>query len=282
MIWPLEPDVVLRFADGLDAILVVEEKRSFVEAQIRDLLYDSPARPRVLGKRDERELTLVPADGELTPDRIVPVLTSWLGDAATPHRVSSGVRGSAGQALVGRAVVGRRDRPTPVPSVTRAPYFCSGCPHNRSTNVPDGSVAGGGIGCHTMAAMMGRSSAAMTQMGGEGAEWIGRAPFTDRPHMFQNLGDGTFFHSGSMAIRACVSAGVNITFKLLYNGAVAMTGGQDAVGAMPVPELTRLLEAEGVRRTIVCAEDPSQYPARAKWAPNVTVWSPRPPRRRAA
>ncbi len=219
----------------------------------------------MLGKRDAGGLTLVPADGELTPDRVLPVLTSWLGPTVEGARLGSGTERSD-------RVTGHRDRPTAVPSVTRAPYFCSGCPHNRSTNVPEGSVAGGGIGCHTMAAMMGRSAVAMTQMGGEGAEWIGRAPFTDRRHMFQNLGDGTFFHSGSMAIRASVSAGVNITFKLLYNGTVAMTGGQDAPGAMPVPDLTRLLEAEGVRRTIVCAEDPKAYPSRARWAPNVTVW----------
>lgn len=266
MIWPVEPTIVAAFADGLDEILVVEEKRSFVETQVRDLLYDAAVRPRVLGKRDAHGLTLVPADGELTPDRIRPVLASWLGDAADAARAgtpSITTPSVPGPRVTGPAATG--------PRIARAPYFCSGCPHNRSTNVPDGSVAGAGIGCHTMAAMMGRSAVAITQMGGEGAEWIGRAPFTDRRHMFQNLGDGTFFHSGSMAIRACVSAGVNITFKLLYNGTVAMTGGQDAAGAMSVPELTRVLEAEGVRRTIVCAEDPSAYPSNARWAPNVTV-----------
>ncbi|HEX6313183.1 MAG TPA: indolepyruvate ferredoxin oxidoreductase family protein [Acidimicrobiia bacterium] len=260
MLWPLDRDVVRSFADGVDEILVLEEKRPFVEQQVRDLLYDAAARPRVVGKRDERGLALVPADGELTADRITPVLAARLGDAAVAVR---------------ERVAVLADAPTsrPRPAVTRAPFFCSGCPHNRSTNVPEGSVAGGGIGCHTMAAMIGRSAVAMTQMGGEGAEWIGRAPFTDRPHVFQNLGDGTFFHSGSMAVRACAAAGVNITFKLLYNGAVAMTGGQDAAGAMPVPELTRALEAEGVRRTIVCAEDPSAYPRGARWAPNATVWN---------
>jgi indolepyruvate ferredoxin oxidoreductase len=260
MLWPIEPTIVRRFADGLDEIIVIEEKGAFLETAVRDVLYDAADRPRVVGKRDEHGLTLVPADGELTAGRITPLLAGRLRevvDIAHPDAVAPRTE--------------RHGRPVPL-AVGRAPYFCSGCPHNRSTNVPDGSVAGGGIGCHTMAATMGRSAVALTQMGGEGAEWIGRAPFTDREHIFQNIGDGTFFHSGSTAIRACVAAGVNITFKLLHNGAVAMTGGQDAAGAMPVPELTRLLDAEGVRRTIVCAEDPTSYPRDARWAPDVAVW----------
>ncbi len=263
--WPLEPDGVREFAGGLEEIVVVEEKRSFVELQLRDALYDLRVRPRVVGKLDEFGRTFVPADGELTPDRIAPLLAARLGDrlAAAPIR----------QARERIALL--QDPPAAGAADTaakRAPYFCSGCPHNRSTLVPDGSVAGGGIGCHTMAALIGRSAVAMTQMGGEGAEWIGRAPFTGRPHLFQNLGDGTLFHSGSMAIRACVAAGVNITYKILYNGTVAMTGGQDAAGGVPVPELTRILEAEGVVRTIVCAEDPDHYPHDARWARNVDVW----------
>jgi indolepyruvate ferredoxin oxidoreductase len=257
MIWPLERERVREFAAGLNEILVVEEKRPFVEQQVRDALYDLAARPRVVGKHDERGVPLVPVDGGLTAERIAPALAARLGDAV-----------GAGARLEVRTTTASSE-PS---SARRTPFFCSGCPHNRSTNVPEGSVAGGGIGCHTMAATMGRSSVSMTQMGGEGAQWIGRAPFTDRPHLFQNLGDGTFFHSGSLAIRACVAAGVNITFKLLYNGAVAMTGGQDAAGALPVPDLTRLLEAEGVRRTIVCAEEPRAYPSKARWAPNATVW----------
>ena len=257
MIWPLERERVREFAAGLDEILVVEEKRPFVEQQVRDALYDLADHPRVVGKRDERGVPLVPADGGLTADRIAPALAARLGDAVGAGALGE-VRTTTASSEPG--------------SARRTPFFCSGCPHNRSTNVPEGSVAGGGIGCHTMAATMGRSSVSMTQMGGEGAQWIGRAPFTDRRHLFQNLGDGTFFHSGSLAIRACVAAGVNITFKLLYNGAVAMTGGQDATGARPVPELTRLLEAEGVRRTIVCAEEPRAYPSSARWAANATVW----------
>jgi indolepyruvate ferredoxin oxidoreductase len=261
MIWPIERDALRAFADGLDEIIVIEEKRPFIEQQVRDALYDLTVRPRVVGKHDERGARLVPADGELTADRIAPLLAARLGDSITGAR--------AGTPVVLQPTPGSGDAAI----VRRTPFFCSGCPHNRSTNVPDGSVAGGGIGCHTMAATMGRSSIALTQMGGEGAEWIGRAPFTDRHHMFQNMGDGTFFHSGSSAVRACVAAGVDITFKLLYNRAVAMTGGQDAAGSHAVPELTRLLDAEGVRRIIVCAEDPSQYPRNARWAPHVDVWS---------
>ena len=265
--WPLEPEIVRTFAQGLDEIVVVEEKRSFVELQLRDALYDLDIRPRVVGKHDEKGRTLVPADGELTPDRIAPLLAARLGDPLTGAPVP---RARERIALLERPPAAGRGPAAELPA--RAPYFCSGCPHNRSTLVPEGSVAGGGIGCHTMAALIGRSAVAMTQMGGEGAEWIGRAPFTDRPHLFQNLGDGTLFHSGSMAIRQCIAAGVNITYKVLYNGTVAMTGGQDASGGVPVPELTRILEAEGVVRTIVCAEEPEHYPERARWARNVDVW----------
>ncbi len=156
-------------------------------------------------------------------------------------------------------------------SMARPAYFCSGCPHNRSTVVPEGSMAAAGIGCHAMALGMERNTFGITHMGGEGAQWIGMAPFTEIPHLFQNIGDGTFFHSGSMAISAAVASGVNITYKILYNSAVAMTGGQEAAGALPIPELTRKLEAEGVRKTIVVAEDPSRY-KQAKLAKNAVIW----------
>src|SRR5256886_2120998 len=156
--------------------------------------------------------------------------------------------------------------------MARQPYFCSGCPHNRSTVVPEGSMASAGIGCHGMALSMDRRTMGITHMGGEGAQWVGMAPFSNMPHIFQNLGDGTFFHSGSLAIRQAIAAGTNVTYKILYNSAVAMTGGQDAAGAMPVPEMTRALEAEGVKRILVMTDDPAKYGRGVRWAAGVEVW----------
>src|SRR5438552_14056310 len=164
-----------------------------------------------------------------------------------------------------------RERPQPL-TLARQPFFCSGCPHNRSTVVPEGSMAGGGIGCHGMAlAMPERHTVGTTHMGGEGVQWVGMAPFTEMTHMFQNLGDGTFFHSGSLAIRQAVAAGTNITFKILYNSAVAMTGGRDAPGATPVPDMTRPLKAEAANRTISTTADPDKYDAAPRWAPATEV-----------
>ena len=258
MPYPLEPRLLRSFARGLARILVVEEKTAFIETQVRELLYGMPDAPAVTGKHDDAGGKLIPADGELTAGRLAGPLRSALG------------------ARLALPEPQRTDRPrlTLLP-VARTPYFCSGCPHNRSTVVPEGSLAGGGIGCHAMAALIPRATSAVTgitQMGGEGAQWIGQAAFTDARHLFQNIGDGTLFHSGQLAIQACVAAGVNITFKVLYNAAVAMTGGQDAQGALPVPALTRKLHAEGVRRIIICADEPGHYGRRAGFAPGVIVW----------
>jgi indolepyruvate ferredoxin oxidoreductase len=261
MLFPMEPGTVREFARGLEEILVVEEKRAFCELFIRDILYNQVARPRVIGKSDENGRPLVPADGELDADRIAQIVAARLERRI--HLESITARVALLEAL--------RQRPAPL-TLSRQPYFCSGCPHNRSTVLPEGSIAGAGIGCHGMALLMDRKTMGLTHMGGEGAQWVGIAPFTETEHLFQNLGDGTFFHSGSLAIRQAVASSANITYKILYNSAVAMTGGQDAAGAMPVPELTRSIAAEGVKRIIVMTDEPDKYPKSTVWAPGVEVW----------
>jgi indolepyruvate ferredoxin oxidoreductase len=262
MLFPMESGIVRHFARGLSEILVVEEKRSFVEMFVRDVLYNEAGHPRVIGKRDEAGRPLVPAHGELDADRIAQIVASRLETRLQLESITARV--ALLEAL--------RERPAPL-TLARQPYFCSGCPHNRSTHVPEGSMAAAGIGCHGMAlSMPERRTMGITHMGGEGAQWVGMAPFTSMPHMFQNLGDGTFFHSGSLAVRQAIAAGTNVTFKILYNSAVAMTGGQDAAGAMPVPETTRMLEAEGVRRIIVMTDEPGKYPSDTRWAQGVEVW----------
>jgi indolepyruvate ferredoxin oxidoreductase len=259
MIYPLEPGIVREFAHGLEEILVVEEKRSFIELFTRDILYHAADHPAITGKFDEEGQPLLPMHGEIDSDRVAQAIAKRL---LRRQRIESVVTGGARL-----AALKARDIEL---SLARPAYFCSGCPHNRSTIVPEGSLAGAGIGCHAMALGMERQTFGITHMGGEGAQWLGMAPFTDMPHMFQNIGDGTFFHSGSMAISAAVASGVNITYKILYNAAVAMTGGQDAAGALPIPELTRKLEAEGVRKTIVVAEDATRY-RQAQLANNAEV-----------
>ncbi len=236
MPFPLEPNFVRDFASGLETILVIEEKRSFLEMQVRELLYNETQRPTVLGKSH------FPPVGELDPDKIAKVLCDIL-------HVDARLSGT------------RSPQTSPLKPVEARPAtFCSGCPHNRSTLLLEGQIAGGGIGCHTMALRdPERGIAFLTHMGGEGAPWIGMQPFVERKHIFQNIGDGTLFHSGSLAIEACIAAKVNITYKILYNGHVAMTGGQNAVGALPIPDLTRKLEAEGVRKIVVLAEDVEKY-----------------------
>jgi indolepyruvate ferredoxin oxidoreductase len=261
MLFPMEPGIVREFARGLEELLVIEEKRAFTELFIRDVLYNQSERPRVVGKHDEQGGILVPANGELDADRIAQLVASRLERKL--HLDSITARVALLEAL--------RERPSPL-TLVRQPYFCSGCPHNRSTVVPEGSIAAAGIGCHGMALYMDRNTYGLTHMGGEGAQWVGMAPFTETPHIFQNLGDGTFFHSGSLAIRQAVAAGTNVTYKILYNSAVAMTGGQDAAGAIPVPELTRALEAEGVKRIVVMTDEPDQYTKGTRWARGVEVW----------
>ena len=261
MLYPMEPGIVREFASGLQELLVVEEKRGLVELFVRDVLYNQSERPRIVGKRDLEGRALVPAHGELDADRIAQIVAARL-----EGRVSS-------SAITARVALleSVRERPAPL-TLARQPYFCSGCPHNTSTRVPDGSIAAAGIGCHGMALGMARNTFGITHMGGEGAQWVGMAPFTETQHIFQNLGDGTFFHSGSLAIRQAIAAGANLTYKILYNSAVAMTGGQDAAGAVPVPEMTRMLEAEGVRRIFVITDEPQKYDRDVRWAEHVDLW----------
>ena len=267
MVWPLEPEIVRRFAGGLNEILVLDEKRAFIELFVRDILYGLAGAPRVVGKTDEQGRRLVPADGELSADRIAAVIADRLRSG-----VLGGEVGALPVAVEARLALIEAASKAGAAEVARAPYWCSGCPHNRSTAVPEGSFAAAGVGCHAMALWIDDRAQVVHQMGGEGATWIGRAPFTDRPHMFQNVGDGTFFHSASLAVRAAVAAGVDITYKILYNGAVAMTGGQDVAGVIGVPELTQSMAAEGVSRTIVCSDDPDRHAGGGPLAAGAEVW----------
>jgi indolepyruvate ferredoxin oxidoreductase len=261
MLFPMEPTIVQEFAQGLEELFVIEEKRAFIELFIRDILYNQLERPRIVGKQDEQGRELVAAYGELDADMIARLLATRLGrrveSASIPRRM---------------ALLDDIHRRTPPSSLARPPYFCSGCPLNRSTLVPEGSLSGGGTGCHSMLHLFDRNTLDITQMGGEGVQWVGIAPFSKTPHIFQNLGDGTLFHSGWLAIRQAVAAGTTITYKILYNSVVAMTGGQDAAGAMPVAELTHGLAAEGIRQIVVVTDAPDRYAVGAGLALGVTVW----------
>jgi indolepyruvate ferredoxin oxidoreductase len=258
MTYPLVEETVVEFADSVDEIVVIEEKRPFIETQLRSILHEHRSTVPVSGKRDRSGQPLVSVVGELDPGAVAAVLTRCL-PALTPAPASGN---------------GRR-RLLLVEPPARPPGFCSGCPHNRSTVFPDDALVGGGVGCHGImyfeARHRGMKSLAPTPMGAEGVPWIGLSPFVDEPHLIQNLGDGTLSHSGTLAIRASVAAGVNVTFKILYNRAVAMTGGQDVTGLLDVPALTRALEAEGVKKIIVCAEEPKRYGRRARFAAGVDV-----------
>jgi indolepyruvate ferredoxin oxidoreductase len=245
VIFPLEPSVIAEFADGLDEIVVVEDKRPFIEDAVKSVLYGRPGAPAVHGKRGRDGSPLLPAYGELDADAVAAGLAR--------HLEATGIAMTVPAAPRERVML---------PLAARTPYFCSGCPHNSSTKVAPGTLVGGGIGCHAMVLLMPEaqvgSVTGLSQMGGEGAQWIGLAPFVAQKHFVQNIGDGTFTHSGSLAIRAAVAAGVNITFKLLRNSAVAMTGGQQAMGELPVDRLLALLAAEGVRKVVVTTEDPAR------------------------
>ena len=252
LIWPLDHQEFRDFTDGLSTVFVVEDKRPFLELHIRDALYGAANLPRILGKEDVDGSPLVPRWGSMDIDGLIAVLAKVLVRHNPPERVLT--------------EIARVQRPKTKLAVTalpvRQPYFCSGCPHNRSTKADDDQLVGVGIGCHVMVAFQDEArghKVGLTQMGGEGAQWIGLSPFTSDPHYLQNLGDGTFFHSGSLAIRAAAVAGVPITYKLLYNRAVAMTGGQTPTGGLEVPQLTAWLALEGVKQVIVTTPEPDLY-----------------------
>ena len=263
MVWPLEPVGIREFAKDTTELLLVEEKRGIIEDQIKDYLYSwqDDVRPRIVGKRDEKGNELLTTLGELTPAMIARAIASRIAHFYQSEQVA---------ARLAFLCAKEAELAQPRSLVERTPHFCSGCPHNTSTVVPEGSKALGGIGCHYMATWMDRGTETFTQMGGEGATWIGQAPFTHNKHVFQNLGDGTYFHSGLLAIRAAIASGVNITYKILYNDAVAMTGGQPLDGTLTVQQITHQLFGEGIRRLAIVTDEPYKYPSRADFADGVT------------
>jgi indolepyruvate ferredoxin oxidoreductase len=260
--WPIARRELEEFAAGLELIIVVEEKRSLIEVQVREELYGTPNQPVCIGKKDEKGNWLFPVKGALDPNDIAIAIGDRLLKYGEPGDLRDRVNRlrQAQAALAETQDVG-----------VRMPYFCSGCPHNTSTVVPEGMRAYAGIGCHTMVLWMNRSTFGFTQMGGEGANWIGEAPFSKRKHVFQNLGDGTYNHSGLLPIRASVGAGVNVTYKILYNDAVAMTGGQRHDGTLSVPIIARQVAAEGVKRVVVVTDEPDKYPRNEKWPEGLTI-----------
>ena len=259
MVNPVDDELIREFARGLAEIIVVEDKLPRLEYLVRDALYRVPDAPLVLGKRDDAGRALLPTHGAIDADVLARPVAKRLSQRIDPS--------------VLRQAPAQETRLL-LPLIPRTPYFCSGCPHNSSLRVPEGSLVGAGIGCHSMVAFMAPDVVGevtgVTQMGGEGAQWIGAAPFVDTPHIFQNLGEGTFFHSGEMAVRAAVAAGTTVTFKILYNRAVAMTGGQEANGLLEVPEMAAMLDTVGVKKIIITTEDASRYRGR-KLPRGVTV-----------
>ncbi|MFT3802559.1 MAG: indolepyruvate ferredoxin oxidoreductase family protein [Burkholderiaceae bacterium] len=283
VVWPLEAQTTREFATGLEEILVVEEKRQLIEYALKEELYNyrDDVRPRIYGKFDERDgqggewampmgRWLLPAHYELSPAIIAKAIAGRLlnpGQYGSRFEMPSDLRARIEARL---AIIAAKESAGAEPQsiVSRVPTFCSGCPHNTSTRVPEGSRAVAGIGCHYMTTWMpDRRTETFTQMGGEGTTWIGQAPFTDEKHIFANLGDGTYFHSGFLAVRASIAAGVNITYKILFNDAVAMTGGQPVDGSLTVPQIVAELQAEGARKIVICTDDPDKYDALKKAEP---------------
>jgi indolepyruvate ferredoxin oxidoreductase len=248
--WPLEADFVRRFADGLDLVIVVEEKRGLVEPQMKEILYGTSNAPLIIGKTDETGRTLFSPKASLDANDIAVVIGRRLLERRPDERLAAAVTG------LERLQESAHDAPD---HAVRTPYFCAGCPHNSSTRLPEGARAYAGIGCHYMAQWMDRETEGHTQMGGEGANWIGERHFSTRRHVFQNLGDGTYNHSGALALRAAAASGANVTYKILYNDAVAMTGGQRHEGGLSVPAIAAQVVAEGARQVVIVSDEPAKH-----------------------
>ena len=265
MPWPLEPEGVRQFAVGLEEIFIIEERREIVENQVKQELFNwrDDVRPRIIGKMDDHDKRFLPFAEELSVASLASALTERLLRLNLNPEIAAMLRAKADW-FNGRQATQMQA----VAPITRTPYFCSGCPHNTSTKVPEGSRAFAGIGCHFMALWMDRSTETFTHMGGEGVPWVGVAPFTKEEHVFANLGDGTYFHSGSLAIRQAVASGANITYKILYNDATAMTGGQHVDGDLSPQQITFQLHSEGIRDIYLVSETPDAYPA-SEIAPGV-------------
>ena len=249
--WPIEPNTIRHFASRLKAILVVEEKRGLIEGQVKEILYGTRNTPEVVGKKDEQGNWLLPSKGALDSNRIAIAIGDRLGERANDpglQRRLIAIKKAEARLASGEDIA------------NRGFYFCAGCPYNTSTQVPDGSRAYAGIGCHYMVQRMDRATEGYTQMGAEGANWIGEAPFSKRGHVFQNIGDGTYNHSGSLALRAAAISGVNVTYRIYVNDAVALTGGQKVDGEMSVEQIVDEVRAEGAGRIAVVSEEPDSYP----------------------
>ncbi len=265
MPFPVDRETYREFAEGLEEILIIEDKREQIENAIRSVCYALPegSRPRIVGRLDDRGAKLVDDVGDLHPDKIARALAGRIGVFHDSERLRARL------AFLDRQAAAERQREAL--TLARLPYFCSGCPHNTSTRVPEGSRAYGGVGCHFMANWMDREVHSYSQMGGEGVAWIGQAPFVRTPHVFQQLGDGTYYHSGILAIRSAVAAGVNITYKILFNDAVAMTGGQPVDGQLTVPQITHQVRNEGIGRIAVVTDEPEKFGKQPGFARGTTL-----------
>jgi indolepyruvate ferredoxin oxidoreductase len=265
MPFPADLETYADFARGLEEVLVVEEKRDLLEDGMRKACYDLPSdqRPRIVGRKDENGAPLLDNSKPITADEIALAIAGRIRHFHDSEWMQARIKRLGG--------FSERSAQLPALNMQRTPYFCSGCPHNTSTKIPEGSRGIGGVGCHYMVTWMDRETYTFCQMGGEGIAWVGQAPFVKTDHVFQNLGDGTYFHSGSHAIRAAITAGINITYKILYNDAVAMTGGQPVDGIITVDQMSRQVRNEGVQRIAVVTDEPEKYRSGVTFADGTTI-----------